>query len=76
MPVAHPDAIPSNDCNNSGDLDQYNGRLTVTPQYPIGTYAYFLTIDSTGAPAFPYVLGLQYCGTVSGSSVNAFYRSH
>jgi hypothetical protein len=56
---------------NSGDLDQYNGRFTVTPQYPNGTYAYFLAIDSTGAPAFPYVLGLQYYGTVSGGSVNS-----
>jgi len=24
----------------SGDLDQYNGRFTVTPDYPSGTYAY------------------------------------
>ena len=56
---------------NSGDLDQYNGRFTVTPDFPNGTYAYFVTIDSTGAPAFPYVLGLQYNGTVSGGSINA-----
>jgi hypothetical protein len=27
----------------SGDLDQCNGRNTVTPDYPQGTYAYFLT---------------------------------
>jgi hypothetical protein len=53
---------------NSGDLDQYNGRVTVTPDFPNGTYAYFVTIDSTGAPAFPYVLGLQYYGTVSGGA--------
>ncbi|MCA8909443.1 MAG: YHYH protein [Rhodospirillaceae bacterium] len=26
-----------------GDLDQANGRETVTPDYPDGTYAYFLT---------------------------------
>jgi hypothetical protein len=56
---------------NSGDLDQYNGRFTVTPQFPNGTYAYFLAIDSTGSPAFPYVLGLQYNGTVSGGSINS-----
>lgn len=52
----------------SGDLDQYNGRMTVTPDFPNGTYAYFVTIDSTGAPAFPYVLGLQYYGAVSGGA--------
>ena len=27
----------------SGDLDQCNGRYTVTPDYPDGTYAYFMT---------------------------------
>ena len=33
----------------SGDLDQCNGKDTVTPEYPNGTYAYFLTEE------FPYV---------------------
>ena len=27
----------------SGDLDECNGRITVTPEYPDGTYAYFMT---------------------------------
>ncbi len=27
----------------SGDLDECNGRMGVTPEYPDGTYAYFLT---------------------------------
>lgn len=27
----------------SGDLDECNGRITVTPNYPQGTYAYFIT---------------------------------
>lgn len=27
----------------SGDLDECNGRFCVTPEYPEGTYAYFLT---------------------------------
>lgn len=49
-----------------GDLDQYNGRFTVTPEFPNGTYAYYTTIDDTGAPAFPYLLAGQYYGTVSG----------
>ena len=42
-----------------GDLDQFNGRTTVTPEYPNGTYAYFVTIQEDGTPAFPYILGLQ-----------------
>ena len=43
----------------SGDLDQYNGRFCKTPEYPDGTYAYFVTIDSSdaGIPEFPYILG-------------------
>ncbi len=43
----------------AGDLDQYNGRFCKTPQYPDGTYAYFVTIDasSDGLPLFPYIMG-------------------
>ena len=52
-----------------GDLDQYNGRTTVTPEYPNGTYAYFVTIDANGAPAFPYVIAGQYYGTASGGQI-------
>jgi len=59
----------------SGDLDQYNGRYCVTPEFPSGTYAYFITIDSTGKPAFPYYIGLQYYGTVGGSSVTSISES-
>ncbi len=29
----------------SGDLDECNGRVCVTPEFPGGTYAYFLTED-------------------------------
>lgn len=48
-----------------GDLDQYNGRITVTPEFPNGTYAYFVTIDDNGLPAFPYIIGMQYYGTAN-----------
>lgn len=47
-----------------GDLDQYNGRFAVTPEYPEGTYAYFATIDAAGAPVYPYLIGPQYYGVV------------
>lgn len=47
----------------SGDLDEHNGRMCVTPEYPNGTYAYFVTTDSVGGPAFPYYLGSTYYGT-------------
>jgi uncharacterized protein (TIGR03437 family) len=52
----------------SGDLDQYNGRNCVTPEFPNGTYAYFVTLDDNGAPAFPYIIGMQYYGNVTGSN--------
>ena len=46
-----------------GDLDQYNGRTTVIPDFPDGTYAYFVTLKEDGTPAFPYTQGMQYYGT-------------
>ena len=33
----------------SGDLDEHNGQVCVTPEFPAGTYCYFLT------DAFPFV---------------------
>ena len=43
---------------NQGTLDESNGRYCVTPDYPEGTYAYFLTYQSgTTVPAFPYIIG-------------------
>jgi hypothetical protein len=50
--------------SGSGDLDSSNGRYCVTPEYPQGTYAYFVTIDSVLTPVFPYTLGTYYYGVV------------
>ena len=55
-------------------LDENNGRFCVTPQYPNGTYAYFATIDDSGAeqggqfntfklPVYPYLIGKNYYST-------------
>ena len=55
-------------------LDENNGRFCVTPQFPSGTYAYFTTIDDSGAeqggqfntfklPVFPYLIGKNYYST-------------
>ena len=47
--------------DNSGDLDEHNGRFTKTPEFPNGVYAYFATIDSvTKSPIFPYFIGNTY----------------
>lgn len=47
-----------------GDLDAHNGRFCITPEYPLGVYAYFVTLDAGLEPAYPYVLGPAYYGTV------------
>lgn len=47
-----------------GDLDDHNGRFSITPDYPLGTYAYFVTLDATLTPEFPYALGLTYYGRI------------
>jgi hypothetical protein len=54
----------------NGDLDQYNGRLCVTPEYPGGTYAYFTTMDAVGEPAFPYLFAAEYYGEVNNTSTS------
>jgi hypothetical protein len=48
----------------AGDLDVHNGRFCITPDYPSGTYAYFVTIDASLNPTYPFVLGNTYYGTV------------
>jgi len=40
-----------------GTLDDCNGRYCVTPEYPSGTYAYFVLIDEDDEPVFPYIIG-------------------
>lgn len=45
-----------------GTLDEFNGKITNTPEFPIetypnGVYCYFITIDSALNPAFPYIIG-------------------
>ena len=49
--------------NGLGTLDEHNGRFCVTPQYPNGTYAYFVTVDASGTPQFPFYIGTTYYGT-------------
>ena len=54
--------------NNSGDLDEHNGRFCITPEFPNGVYAYFATINNGSTetsgvfknykkPTFPYLIG-------------------
>ena len=49
------------------DLDEYNGRYCVTPEFPQGTY--FVSIASDGTPVFPYNIGRAFYGTVTAARV-------
>lgn len=53
------------------DLNECNARFCVTPEFPHGTYAYFLTIAADGTPKFPNVVGRWFFGDPTGGSVNA-----
>lgn len=51
-------------------LDQNNGRFCVTPEYPEGTYAYFLSIDTAGNSVYPYFIGKNYYSIPVDSNYN------
>jgi hypothetical protein len=51
--------------SGSGDLDDLNGRFCITPEYPSGTYAYFMTVDNSGSPAHPFLLAYEYYGVIT-----------
>lgn len=50
------------------DLNKYNARYCVTPEYPNGTWAYFVTITASGAPWYPYNVGRWYMATPPAST--------
>jgi hypothetical protein len=50
------------------DLDEYNGRWCVTPEFPGGTYAYFVGINASGTPVFPNNIGRAFHGDPTGSA--------
>lgn len=45
---------------SNGDLDECNGRFCNTPEFPMGTYAYFITLDDNMEPEFPYIIGPNF----------------
>ena len=55
----------------AGDLDARNGRWCKTPEYPNGTYAYFVTIDAYLTPTFPYTYIGSYYGVVPVGDIGA-----
>ncbi|PWU20710.1 MAG: hypothetical protein C5B50_03315 [Verrucomicrobia bacterium] len=57
------------------DLDEYNGRWCVTPEYPTGIYAYFVAIAADGTPVFPYNIGRGYYGSPTGGTVTSIAQT-
>jgi hypothetical protein len=52
-------------------LDAHNGRFCVTPEYPLGTYAYFTTVDANHNSAYPYAVGPTFYGVKSAAKVTS-----
>ena len=48
--------------HGDGDLDEHNGRFAKTPEFPDGTYAYFLATRDDGTMNYPYLIGPSYRG--------------
>jgi hypothetical protein len=53
------------------DLDESNGRFCVTPEFPQGTYAYFVAIEPDGTPEFPYNIGRAFHGDPVGGKIGS-----
>lgn len=51
-------------------LDEHNGRFCITPEYPLGTYAYFATVDTNLNSAYPYAVGPTFYGNYSDRKVS------
>lgn len=50
-------------------LDEHNGRFSITPEFPNGTYCYFATVDENWNSAYPYAVGPTYYGNVVAGTV-------
>ena len=57
--------------HRTGSLDENNGRFCITPDYPEGTYAYFITLDADLNPAFPYTVGDNFYSLPVDSNYNS-----
>ena len=53
------------------DLNEYNARYCVTPEFPEGVWAYFVCIDPAGTPVFPYNIGRAFFGDPVGNNANS-----
>ena len=54
--------------NNSGDLDEHNGRFEINDEFPNGRYVYHATLGNDNKPAFPYFIGNKFNSNVISDS--------
>lgn len=52
-------------------LDEHNGRICITPEYPGGTYAYFCTVDANWNSEYPYAVGPTFYGVYQDRKVSS-----
>lgn len=60
----------------AGDLDERNGRFCITPEYPNGIYAYFVTIDGNLDPVFPFTMFGTFYGVVQAGNMGGPNSGH
>jgi len=60
---------------SANSLDLHNGRYCVTPDFPDGTYAYFLTEDLQGNSVYPYIIGNTFYGSTAIDSTDSTLSS-
>ena len=53
------------------DLNEYNVRYCVTPEFPGGTYAYWVSMETNGTPKYPNNIGRAFYGSPVGSNVTS-----
>ena len=60
--------------STGADLDENNGRYCITPEFPNGVYAYFMTVSLTDkTQGFPYFIGPYYAGKIdTGFNITKF----
>jgi hypothetical protein len=57
----------------SGDLDRHNGRFATTPEFPEGTYAYFMATGDDRKLQYPYLIGPTYQGEYQAVDVSKLH---
>lgn len=63
--------VPHSDENYA---DEHNGKFCITPEYPLGTYCYFATVDSNNSASYPFFVGPNFYGKVNKKKTDSIYE--